>query len=89
MNVTEYKTKLYEAVPEMRGELDKDIMFQFSKLVSEYRDTSGLSNADIAEMVELERSAIVRLTGGSQTANIATLQKFVDVGILTVSLNTK
>lgn len=79
MKLQELKHKLLKEDPEFREEyLKQDLAFGISRLISNIRVHEGISQIELANLIETTQSSISRIEQGNQLPSLSTLKKVAD-----------
>ncbi|MEK7081016.1 MAG: helix-turn-helix transcriptional regulator [Patescibacteria group bacterium] len=79
MKLQELKQKLLKEDPEFRKEyLKQDLAFGISRLISNIRVHEGISQIELAKLIDTTQSGISRIEQGNQMPSLSTLKKVAD-----------
>lgn len=79
MKLKELKQKLLKEDPEFRKEYFKeDLAFGISRLISNIRVHEGISQIELAGLIQTTQSGISRIEQGNQLPSLSTLKKVAD-----------
>lgn len=89
MNLDEFEKKLRSlpGLTEAFAQLDDDLAFQTSNLVEEIRLDRGLTQAQFAEQVGVQQSAIARMERGRIIPTLSSLQRIAKAFDLTLKVS--